>query len=97
LHAWNKFQFKDNVDDPVACALFFNKTVEAILKNVVGWDKLGRKYIPSILGSAVCHYGVVEEQQRKTLHLHMLVWIKEFDDYKAFHENMLQPEYHKNF
>ena len=45
---------------------------QAFIKNVLG---VGQKH-PGIFGKTSAYYGTVEQQGRLTLHLHMLIWIK---------------------
>jgi hypothetical protein len=95
---WTNFKFKPNSGDPISCSLFFHRVVEAILKNILGYNQETRTYKPSILGTVQGHYAVIEEQQRKTLHIHMLVFVKEFQDYSEFHTKMQNDEgYHDAF
>ena len=89
---WTNFKYKPNSGDPVSCSIFFHKVVEAILKNILGYDKDTKTYKSSILGTVQGHYAVIEEQQRKTLHIHMLVFVKEFEDYSEFHAKMQSDE-----
>lgn len=58
--------------NPVACARFFHTIIEAFVKNVlkVGSNERG------IFGDVSSYYGVVEQQGRLTLHIHMLLWIR---------------------
>lgn len=60
--------------NPVACALFFDHLVKLFIKHLCGWSDDG----PSrgLFGVPEAYYGTVEEQGRKTLHLHFLLWIR---------------------
>jgi hypothetical protein len=89
---WNRFKYTPNSGDPVSCSKFFHATIQAIIKNIFGYQEESKSYVPSILGTVQGHYAVIEEQQRKTLHVHMLVFVKEFSDYQAFHRNMATSE-----
>ena len=59
-------------NNPVAGARFFKVMVDMFIKHVlgVGLDR------PGLYGETSGYYGTVEQQGRLTLHLHMLVWIK---------------------
>ena len=59
-------------NNPVAGARFFNMVVKLFLKHVLG-DGLDRR---GLYGETAGYYGTVEQQGRLTLHLHMLVWIR---------------------
>lgn len=58
--------------NPVAAARFFNVMCNAFIKHVlgVGSDHCG------LYGDTAAYYGTVEQQGRLTLHLHLLLWIK---------------------
>ncbi len=58
--------------NPVGAARFFHRTVNALLGILLGIDH-GRD---GIFGKTSAYYGTVEEQGRKTLHLHLLIWIE---------------------
>lgn len=60
--------------NPVACAKFFHHIVTIFIKHLCGWseDEVKR----GIFGVPEAFYGTVEEQGRKTLHLHFLLWIR---------------------
>jgi hypothetical protein len=57
--------------NPVAAARFFNMMVKNFIKHVLGF---GKKH-PGVYGETKAYYGVVEQQGRLTLHLHILIWI----------------------
>ena len=59
-------------NNPVAGARFFKVMVDLFIKYVLG---VGLER-PGLYGDTAAYYGTVEQQGRLTLHLHMLVWIK---------------------
>ncbi|KAF5320606.1 hypothetical protein D9611_013752 [Ephemerocybe angulata] len=59
--------------NPVACARFFHHVVLLFIKHICGWSEDGPKR--GLFGTPAAFYGTVEEQGRKTLHLHFLLWI----------------------
>jgi hypothetical protein len=59
--------------NPVACARFFNFMVSNFINKVLGFDNKS----PGLFGPVDSYYGTVEEQGRLSLHLHLLVWIKD--------------------
>jgi hypothetical protein len=95
--AWNQFNNGQNGNDPISCSRFFHMTLQAIIKHLLGWDETNSIYTPSIFGHVQGHYAVIEEQQRKTLHVHMLIWVQEFSDYQKFHKDMEDPGYETKF
>ncbi|PSS19942.1 hypothetical protein PHLCEN_2v3115 [Hermanssonia centrifuga] len=75
----NKQQRMKNIaSDPYGAAKFFHFTIKALLKTLlqitVSNHQVHSK--PGIFGEVSAYYGTVESQGRGTLHLHMLVWLK---------------------
>jgi len=64
--------------DPYAAARFFRFTITNILEILYGIDATGPriKREVGILGLVNAYIGVVEAQNRGTLHLHLIIWIK---------------------
>lgn len=62
--------------NPVACALFFDHVVNLFIKHICGWSSEDGEIQRGLFGVPGAYYGTVEEQGRKTLHLHFLLWIK---------------------
>ena len=58
--------------NPVAAARFFDFMVCSFIKHVLGIDTDHS----GLYGDTVGYYGVVEQQGRLTLHLHMMLWIR---------------------
>lgn len=88
-----KFRTQDErmrliANNPVAGARFFNVMVQLFLKNVLG-EGLDR---PGLYGNTAGYYGTVEQQGRLTLHLHMLVWIKNSLTPQEICEHIMDPE-----
>ena len=59
-------------NNPVAGARFFHVIVELFIKHVLGVE-INRR---GLYGDTAGYYGTVEQQGRLTLHLHMLLWIR---------------------
>ena len=59
-------------NNPVAGARFFKMMVELFIEHVLG---VGTNH-HGVYGKTSGYYGTVEQQGRLTLHLHMLVWIR---------------------
>ena len=64
-------------DHPVAAALEFERVLDIVLEEIVGWSKKeGRPFKRGgIFGVPKAWLRVVEEQSRLTLHFHMLIWL----------------------
>jgi len=66
--------------DPYAAVKFFHFMIRAILEHLFGITKTGDGHIQcreGILGMVKSYIGTVEAQGRGTLHLHMLLWLKD--------------------
>ncbi|KAJ2987797.1 hypothetical protein HDV02_005938, partial [Globomyces sp. JEL0801] len=94
---FEEIQSKTNASDPVACAKFFNIVVRTFIECILGWDQNSHSYREGYFGKTVAHFGVVEEQQRKQLHLHLLVWVENYGSYESFHEKMKEELFKSNF
>jgi Helitron helicase-like domain at N-terminus/PIF1-like helicase len=59
---------------PGVAALLFEEIVEIVLEDIIGWQKPnGGRF-----GTPEAYFMTVEEQGRKTLHMHICLWIKDF-------------------
>ena len=58
--------------NPVASARFFHFMVQIFLKHILGINDDNQ----GLYGETNAYYGTVEQQGRLTLHLHLLLWIK---------------------
>ena len=66
--------------DPFASAQFFHFMVNVIIEILFGIKKIGNNRIEreeGILGTIQSYIGTVETQGRGSLHLHMLIWLKD--------------------
>jgi len=61
--------------DPAASAIFFNAFCVAFLEKLVCSTRDPVNAPTGILGNVSAHYGIVEEQGRGSLHLHVLLWL----------------------
>jgi len=71
------FRFKVLADNPVAAALNFERVLNVLIEDILGWD-LGRKAPRrggGLFGIPKAWLRVVEEQGRLTLHTHLLLWV----------------------
>ncbi|EUC56046.1 ATP-dependent DNA helicase PIF1, putative [Rhizoctonia solani AG-3 Rhs1AP] len=76
----NKDQRAQNIArDPFAAAEFFRYTVTAVLEILLGVRATSSRVHsqPGIFGHVSGYFGTVECQGRGTLHLHMLIWLKD--------------------
>lgn len=83
-----QFVNNSNGNDPVSCARYFHYVVEQVLQHVIGFQANDQSYKKSIFGQVNSHFGVIEQQQRKQLHIHMLVWVDHLEDYEKFHKHL---------
>jgi len=65
-------------ENPVAGARFFHFMVSMFIEHVLGVTEMEHKTKrqTGLFGKTSAYYGTVEQQGRLTLHLHMLLWIK---------------------
>lgn len=72
----NKTELRINF--PGVCAYFFQSMLDIILKDVIGWDKDTNTRIDGIdtlFGPVDALTVTIEEQGRRTLHAHILIWV----------------------
>ncbi len=74
--------------DPYAAAKFFHFLIRAILQALFGVDatRYQVKSGSGILGRVSAYFGTVESQGRGSLHLHMLVWLKDAPNADEMHD-----------
>jgi hypothetical protein len=67
---------------PGASALSFKWILKAVVRNVFGWDKKKKESIPGggLFGIVKAYVGAVEEQMRKALHFHVILWIEGWNE-----------------
>ncbi len=61
-------------ENPVGCAKFFNHVVKSFIRTILRADPDTAG--DGLFGPVSSYYGTVEEQGRKTLHLHLLLWLE---------------------
>jgi hypothetical protein len=74
-------------NNPVAGARFFDFMVKMFIKHILGVDADHR----GLYGDTSAYYGVVEQQGRLSLHLHMLVWIRDGISPDEIQRKLLDP------
>ena len=69
---------KNMADDPYASASFFNFIIRTTLETLFGFTSSKRQNESQIgvLGYVNGYFGVIEAQGRGSLHVHMLIWLK---------------------
>ena len=72
---------------PGVAAIHFEILLDILLEDVVGWSirKDESTGVPGLFGMCKALVFAVEEQGRKTLHVHMTIWI---DQYKKLQRDM---------
>jgi len=63
---------------PGICSLEFQSVMDFMWKYIVGWDKDKMEGRLGVFGTPIAACEADEEQGRKTLHSHWLIWIKDF-------------------
>jgi hypothetical protein len=65
---------------PGLCALNYEMLTDIIIKCLIGWDETkgasSENY--GLFGTAEAYFLATEEQSRKTLHAHFLIWLKHY-------------------
>ncbi len=69
----DQFRIKQAAQNPVALAEFFHVVVTSILNTLFGRDRDDKQ---GIFGKFQSYYGMVEAQNRGTLHIHLVLWIQ---------------------
>ena len=67
---------------PSICALDFENVIQTTIKHLLGWDITHRKNMPNagLFGDLDGYTFATEEQGRKTLHAHFLIWLKDWSN-----------------
>jgi len=73
--------------NPVAGARFFHFMCELFIKHILG---VGSEH-SGFYGDTNAYYGVVEQQGRLTLHMHMLLWLKGCLTPQEIRERVMDP------
>ncbi|KAJ3521770.1 hypothetical protein NMY22_g12176 [Coprinellus aureogranulatus] len=84
--------------DPFGAAQYFHHTIKCVLEALMGIrrstggsHKISRK--PGIFGTVQAYIGTVEAQGRGTLHLHLLVWLKDTPRPTQFREALTKEAF----
>ena len=78
LHDFVKESEDIRIKYPGLCSHDFENIVNITIEDLIGWDTEQRINIPNkgLFGDVDSWFMAVEEQGRKTLHLHCLIWVK---------------------
>jgi PIF1-like helicase/Helitron helicase-like domain at N-terminus len=77
---------------PGVCAFFFDLMLDIIYKEVLNWDKNKNKPLssePTVFGNITAILATIEEQGRRSLHVHMLIWNSYFNKLR---DDLFEPE-----
>ena len=74
--------------DPHSAAKFFHFMIETVLRTLFGVErsKYRVKVKMGILGRVSAYFGIVESQNRGSLHLHILIWLEGAPSSEEMHE-----------
>ena len=89
------YRQKLRIKYPGVCSLYFESVLDIVIRDVIGWDdEEGRSTnLGGLFGAPLAYITAVEEQGRKTLHAHILVWVKGMSE---VHENINSNERHES-
>jgi hypothetical protein len=68
---------------PGLCAYDFANVINLVIRYVIGWNKETNTAENGAFGKISAFYGAVEEQARKTLHVHFIVWLPSWNELVA--------------
>ena len=71
------------INFPGICALFFEEVLDVVIYELFGWDlveEAPRDNFDSVFGMPSAFCMGIEEQARHSLHIHILLWIKEINE-----------------
>ena len=71
------------IEFPRICALFFEEVLQVIIKELISWDEKNeapREGYEGLFGVPTAFTMSNEEQARCTLHVHILLWIKNLNE-----------------
>ncbi|KAG7361846.1 helitron helicase-like protein [Nitzschia inconspicua] len=82
---------KIRIENPGLCAIDFENVIGIVVEEILGWDRKNNcnKVGYGLFGDLDAWSFAVEEQGRKTLHAHFLLWVK---GYNELIEGLSTPE-----
>ena len=76
---------------PGVCALLFEEFLRIIIEEVIGWnmkDNTARSDKRGLFGEPTAFIASIEEQGRRTLHVHFQIWVNQFNNWRdALHSS----------
>ena len=83
--------------DPYAAAKFFHFLIKTILRTLIGVETVQQhvKSHKGIFGCMSAFFGLVESQGRGSLHLHMLIWLKDAPPMDEIESLLKTEEFHQ--
>ena len=76
---------------PGAGAIEFQSFIQIMLEDCLGWDiKKNKRKREGMFGNMEAFGGTVEEQERRTLHIHFILWILNFNSMRG---NMFSQDF----
>ena len=90
-------QAENIAKNPFASAFFFKFIIQTTLECLCGIRALGHQVESEmgIFGLVNGYFGVVEAQGRGSLHIHMLLWLKNASDADEMLELLQQAQFHE--
>ncbi|KIK29098.1 hypothetical protein PISMIDRAFT_6979 [Pisolithus microcarpus 441] len=81
--------------DPYAAAKFFHFMIRSIIQTLFGIRATPHQILRTkgIFGTINAYFGVVESQGRGSLHLHMLVWLKNVPSMEEIEHLLMQADF----
>jgi hypothetical protein len=75
---------------PGVCSLEFQSVMDFVWKHIIGWDRNEQKATMGIFGIPIAACEADEEQGRKTLHSHWLIWLQYFNSIRhmCYNQNL---------
>ena len=69
---------------PGVCACYFELVLDIVIREVIGWDLIRQcpTEMPGLFGVPEALVASIEEQGRSTLHTHMQVWMRKFNEWR---------------
>ena len=80
---------KWRTDHPGACVTEYESMIQIVVQILIGWGQGNHTGNNGIFGTPEAYADCCEEQARYTLHSHITVWVKNFNDVRnlLFHSN----------
>jgi hypothetical protein len=91
LHRRASNRTKLRIKQPGIAAMAFEHILDIIIETVIGWDTATNEGKIGLFGKVIAFTSTIEEQGRRTLHVHFQIWIEKFIAMRnALHSNERQ-------